>query len=63
MTQLLRPPLLKNCKIYPEIGVGNIVRLLLVSQARNIANDDVFSALKRVKHTSGQLLETTGSLL
>ena len=63
MTQLLRPQLLKNCKICSEIEAGNIVRLLLLSQATNIASDDVFSALKRVKHTSGQLLETTGFLL
>ena len=63
MIQLLWTALLKNCKICHEIEVGNIVRLLLLSQATNIASDDVFSALKRVKHTSGQLLETTGFLL
>ena len=41
---LLRAPLLKNCKICHEIEVGNIVRLLLLSQARNMESDGIFSA-------------------
>ena len=41
--------MLKNCKICNEIEAGNIVRLLLLSQDRNIENDGIFSALKRLK--------------
>ena len=33
-----------------EIEVGNIVRLLLLSQAANIESYGIFSILKRVKH-------------
>ena len=36
--------------------VGNIVRLLLLSQATNGESNDIFSALKRVKTSSGQRL-------
>ena len=49
ITQLLGVPLLKNCKICNEIEAGNIVRLLLLSQDRNIESDGIFSALKRLK--------------
>ena len=49
MTQLSWTPLLKNFKIYHEIEAGNIARLLLLSQARNIEGDGIFSALKRLR--------------
>ena len=39
--------------------VGKTVRLLLLSQATNGESNDIFSALKHVKTSSGQLLETT----
>ena len=49
MAQLSWAPLLKNCKICHEIEAGNIVRLILLSQARNIEGDGIFSDLKRLR--------------
>ena len=39
----------KNYKIFHKIEVGNIVTLLLLSQAKNADSDGIFSYLKRVK--------------
>ena len=47
MTELLMSPIIKNCKICHEIEAGNIGRLL--SQARKIKSDGIFSALKCLK--------------
>ena len=52
MTQLLWAPLLKRYARNRSLlttEVGNIVRLLLLSQATDAKTDDIFSALKHVK--------------
>ena len=49
MIQFLWAPVLKSCEICHEKETGNIVRLLLLSQASNAESDGVFFAFKRVK--------------